>query len=49
MAMQGLSNIFLVEKTRQAAKDILTQDPELKNYLQLKERLKVFQQKIHFE
>jgi ATP-dependent DNA helicase RecG len=49
MAMQGLGNIFLVEKTRQAAKDILTQDPELKNYLQLKERLKVFQQKIHFE
>lgn len=49
MAMQGLSNIFLVEKTRQAAKDILTQDPELKNYLQLKERLKIFQHKIHFE
>jgi ATP-dependent DNA helicase RecG len=49
MAMQGLSNIFLVEKTRQAAKEILEKDPELKNYLQLKERLKAFQSRIHFE
>lgn len=49
MAMQGLSNIFLVEKTRAAAKEILEKDPELKNYPELKERLKQFQQKIHFE
>jgi len=49
MAMQGLSNIFLVEKTRVAAKEILEKDPELKNYPQLKERLKQFQQRIHFE
>jgi ATP-dependent DNA helicase RecG len=49
MAMQGLSNIFLVEKTRAAAKEILEKDPELKNYPQLKERLKQFQQRIHFE
>jgi ATP-dependent DNA helicase RecG len=49
MAMQGLSNIFLVEKTRTAAKEILEKDPELKNYLQLKERLKQFQKRIHFE
>jgi ATP-dependent DNA helicase RecG len=49
MAMQGLSNIFLVEKTRAAAKEILEKDPELKNYPELKERLKSFQQKIHFE
>jgi ATP-dependent DNA helicase RecG len=49
MAMQGLSNIFLVEKTRAAAKELLEKDPELKNHLQLKERLKEFQKKIHFE
>jgi len=49
MAMQGLSNIFLVEKTRNSAKEILERDPELKNYPPLKERLKQFEQKIHFE
>jgi ATP-dependent DNA helicase RecG len=49
MAMQGLSNIFLVEKTRQSAKEILEKDPELKNYPLLKERLKQFQTRIHFE
>ena len=49
MAMQGLSNIFLVEKTRQAAKEILEKDPELKNYPLLKERLKEFEKRIHFE
>jgi len=49
MAMQGLSNIFLVEKTRAAAKEILEKDPELKNHPMLHERLKQFQQRIHFE
>jgi len=49
MAMQGLSNIFLVEKTRAAAKELLEKDPELKNYPELKERLKQFQSRIHFE
>jgi ATP-dependent DNA helicase RecG len=49
MAMQGLSNIFLVEKTRTAAKELLEKDPELKNYPLLKERLKQFEQRIHFE
>jgi ATP-dependent DNA helicase RecG len=49
IAMQGLTNIFLVEKTRAAAKEILEKDPELKNYPFLKERLKQFQTKIHFE
>jgi ATP-dependent DNA helicase RecG len=49
MAMQGLTNIFLVEKTRAAAKELLEKDPDLKNYPELKERLKQFQTKIHFE
>jgi ATP-dependent DNA helicase RecG len=49
IAMQGLSNIFLVEKTRAAAKELLEKDPTLKDYPELRERLKGFQQKIHFE
>ena len=49
MAMQGLTNIFLVEKTRAAAKEILEKDSELKKYPMLHERLKQFQQRIHFE
>ena len=49
IAMQGLSNLFLVEKTRQAAKEILEKDQELKNYPLLAERLKQFERKIHFE
>lgn len=49
MAMQGLSNIFLVEKTRTAAKELLEQDPQLKNYPLLKEQVAQFETKIHFE
>ncbi len=49
MAMQGLSNIFLVEKTRTAAKEILEKDPNLEKYPLLKERLKQFEKRIHFE
>jgi len=49
LAMQGLSNIFLVEKTRAAAKEILEKDPKLEKYPELKERLQSFQKRIHFE
>lgn len=49
IAMEGLSNLILVEKTREAAKDILAHDPSLESHSLLKERLKHFQQKIHFE
>jgi ATP-dependent DNA helicase RecG len=49
MAMQGLSNIFLVEKTRASAKEILEKDPTLEKYPLLKERLKQFEKRIHFE
>ena len=49
IAMEGLSNIFLVEKTRASAKEILEKDPELKNYPNLQERLKNFEKRIHFE
>ena len=49
ISMQNLANIFLVEKTRQAAKEILEKDPSLTLYPLLKERLKRFAQRIHFE
>jgi ATP-dependent DNA helicase RecG len=49
MAMQGLTNIFLVEKTRAAAKELLEKDPTLEKHPQLKERLKEFEKRIHFE
>ncbi len=49
MAMEGLSNIFLVEKTRTAAKELLEKDPTLKEHPLLKERLKQFEKRIHFE
>ncbi|MDP2820708.1 MAG: hypothetical protein Q8O39_00695 [bacterium] len=49
LAMASLKNISLVEKTREAAKEILEKDPELKKYPLLKERLKEFKETIHFE
>ena len=49
MAMAGLSNIFLVEKTRQAAKELLEQDPELKNHPLLAERVARLKTRVHFE
>ncbi len=48
-AMQNLSNIFLIEKTRNEAKELLRKDPELKNHPLLLERVKSFRQRIHFE
>jgi len=39
----------LVEKTRLAAKKILQEDPELKKYPFLRERLKRFHERIHLE
>src|SRR5581483_6125821 len=48
-AMEGILNVFLVEKTRAAAKELLEQDPELKNHPFLKDRLKQFRNRIHFE
>jgi ATP-dependent DNA helicase RecG len=49
LIMASLKDIELVEKTRQAAKTILQQDPELKNHPLLKERMKDFHKKIHLE
>jgi ATP-dependent DNA helicase RecG len=49
IAMNSLSNIFLVEKTRQAAKEVLEEDPSLNKYPLLLQRINNFQQKIHLE
>jgi len=49
LAMSSLKDIFLVEKTKKTAKEILEEDPELKKYPLLKERLERFQEKIHLE
>jgi len=49
ITMENLKNIGLIEKTREAAKEILKESPGLEKYPQLKERLKKFKEKIHFE
>jgi ATP-dependent DNA helicase RecG len=49
LAMKSLTDVFLVEKTRNAAKEILEKDQELKNYPLLRERLNQFKREIHFE
>jgi len=49
MAMKGLSNIFLVEKARASAKEILEKDPTLEKYPLLKQKLSQLNRKIHFE
>jgi ATP-dependent DNA helicase RecG len=49
VAMNSLRDIFLVEKTRQAAKEILEEDPQFKKYPLLEERINNFQQRVHLE
>ena len=49
LAMNALDNFALVEKTREAAKEILNQDPKLKTFPQLAKRLSEFKQNIHLE
>jgi len=49
IAMEGLANLSLVEKTRETAKEILEKDPGLQKYPLLKEKLKTIEQKIHLE
>jgi len=50
LAMKALlKDFFLVEKTKNSAKEILEEDPEFKKYPLLKEKLREFQEKIHLE
>jgi len=49
LIMNCLTDIKLVEKTREAAKEILNEDPHLKKYPQLSLKLKEFRERIHCE
>ena len=49
LAMKNFQNIALVEKTRNSALEILRQDPSLKKYPYLRDKLKKFQKTIHLE
>ena len=49
LIMNSLKDVSLVEKTRESAKEILMQDPNLKTYPRLRERLEKFREKIHLE
>jgi len=49
LTMASLTDLFLVEKTREEAKEILREDPELKKYPLLREKLGEFEKRIHLE
>ena len=49
LAMDSLRDIFLVAKTKEAAKEILEEDRESKKYPLLREKLNQLRQKIHLE
>jgi len=49
LAMENLKNLPLIEKTREAAKEILLEDLSLNKYPLLKQKLKKFEKKIHLE
>jgi len=49
LVMNSLKDIFLVEKVKRTAKEILEEDPELKRYPLLKEKLTQFRQRVHLE
>ena len=49
IAMESLTNIKLIKFAQAEAKNILTEDPELKKHLSIKKGLEKFQEKIHLE
>jgi len=49
LTMASLTDVFLVEKAREEAREILQEDPELKKYPLLRERLGEFGKRIHLE
>jgi len=49
LAMENLKDLILVEKTREAAKDMLLKDASLKKHPELKSRLNRFKERIHLE
>lgn len=49
LAIASLTDLKLIEETREAAKKILSEDPNLKNHPLLANRVSEFQTRIHFE
>ncbi len=49
LAMASLADTILVSKARNDAKEILQEDPQLKKYPLLKEKIKKFHKRIHLE
>ena len=49
LAIASLTNLELVQETREAAKKILSESPSLKNYPLLAAKVAAFQSRIHFE
>ena len=49
IAMASLKDLSFVQESRRLAKEILEEDPELKKYPLLRERLKEFRERIHLE
>ena len=49
LVMSSLADIFLVEKARATAKQILEEDPGLKKYPLLQKKLEEFRKRIHLE
>jgi len=49
LAMASLADVFLVEKSRNAAKGILQHDPDLSRHPQLASRIKHFRERAHLE
>jgi len=47
--MSSLTDVHLVEKTRESAKEILFEDPQLKKYPALRDKLERFRERIHLE
>jgi ATP-dependent DNA helicase RecG len=47
--MASLQNLELIEKTREAAKDLLKKDSKLKNFPFLRKKTEEFQKRIHLE
>ncbi len=49
IAMESLTNIKLIKFAQAEAKNILSEDPELKKHLAIQKELEKFQEKIHLE
>jgi len=49
LSMASLTDLELIKQVRREAQKILQQDPELKKYPKLQEKLQTFKEKIHLE